>query len=145
MFTHLTSVAPLRFFLNPKTWITDHFFPSVTWICETNIIDEVETLYNISGYNRLTNNNKSNKGELYIKKNIPLLVTLEQTIIRNGIATTFADLNASNGIITDGLVVNSSVTSTLKIYPVHFIKIYMMSDFNINLLDSIWFLAIFIL
>ena len=49
-------------FLNLQLETTDHFHPSVTGICETKITKEIETLYNIAGYNMFTNNNQSNKG-----------------------------------------------------------------------------------
>ena len=45
-------------FLNLQLEITDHFYPSVIGICETKITDEIETLYNIAGYNMFTNNNQ---------------------------------------------------------------------------------------
>ena len=93
-------------FLNLKLEITDHFRPSVIGICETKITNEIETLYNIAGYNMFTNNNQSNKSgvALYIKNSIPVMVKPAQTIIRNGIETIFADINTPSGIITVGLV-----------------------------------------
>ena len=82
-------------FLNLHLEITDHFRPSVIGICEIKITNEIETLYNIAGYNMITNNNQSNKGgvALYIKNSIPVMVKPAQIIIRNGIETIFADLN----------------------------------------------------
>ena len=108
---------------------------------------EIETLYNIVGYNMFTNNNQSNKGvvALYIKNNIPVMVKLEQSFIRNGIKTIFANLNTPSGIITVGLVYKRSVDiSTENIYILQEeiissfdpkIKTYNRGDFNINLLD----------
>ena len=67
-------------------------------------MNEIETLYNIAGYNMFTNNNQSNKGgvALYVKSSIPVMVKPAQTIIQNGIETIFADLNTPSGIITVG-------------------------------------------
>ena len=50
-------------------------------------MNEIETLYNIGGYNMFTNNNQSNKGGVafYIKNNIPVIVKPAQTIIRNAL------------------------------------------------------------
>ena len=97
--------------LNVLLQITDHFRPSVIGICETKITNEIETLYNIAGYNMFTNNNQSNKGwlALYIKIDIPTMVKPEETFIRNGIETIFADLNTPSGIITVGLGYKQSV------------------------------------
>ena len=47
-------------FLNLQLEITDRFCPSVIGICETKMTSEIETLYNIAGYNMFTNNNQSN-------------------------------------------------------------------------------------
>ena len=57
--------------------------------------NEIEILYNIDGYNMFTNNNQLNKGvvAIYIKNSIPVMVKPEQTFVRNGIETIFADLN----------------------------------------------------
>ena len=57
--------------------------------------NEIEILYNIDGYNMFTNNNQSNKGVvgIYVKNSIPVMVKPEQTFVRNGIETIFADLN----------------------------------------------------
>ena len=98
-------------FLNLQLEITDHFRLSVIGICETKMTNEIETLYNIAGYNMFTNNNQSNKGRvaLYIKNSIPLMVKPAQTIIRNGIETILADINTPSGIITVGLVYKRSV------------------------------------
>ena len=72
---------------------------------------EIETLYNISGYNMFTNNNQSNNGgvALYIQNSIHMKVKTEQTFIRNGIGTFFSYLNTPSGIITVGLVYKRSV------------------------------------
>ena len=58
-------------------------------------------MYNLTGYNILTNNNRSNKGgqTLYIKNNIPAK-RKSAFFIGGGIETIFADLNTPNGIIT---------------------------------------------
>ena len=47
----------------------------------------IEQLYNLEGYNLITNNNQLNKGglALYIKSNIPVTIKSELTFIRNGI------------------------------------------------------------
>ena len=68
-------------------------------------------MYNIAGYNMFTNNNQSTNGgvALYIKNSIPVMEKPEQTFIRNGTETIFADLNILSGIITVGLVYNRSV------------------------------------
>ena len=81
--------------LNPHLEITDHFRPSVIGICETKITNEIETMYNIAGYNMFTNNNQCNKGgvALYIKNSIPVMEKPAQTIIQNDIETIFADQN----------------------------------------------------
>ena len=109
--------------------------------------NEIQTLYNIAGYNMFANNNQSNKGgvALHIKNSIPVMVKLAQTIIRNGIETIFADLNTPSGLITVGLVYKRSVdisTENFAIAPEEIIssldpniKTYIMGDFNINLLD----------
>ena len=51
-----------------------------------------------------TNNNQSNKVgvALYIKNSIHVMAKPEQTFIRNGIETIYADLNTPSGIITVG-------------------------------------------
>ena len=134
-------------FVNLQHEITDHFRPSVIGICETKMINEIETLYNIAGYNMFTNNNQSNIGgvALYIKNIIHATVKPAQTIIRNGIETIFADLNTSSGIITVGLVYKRSVDISTENFTIALeeiissldpnIKTYIMGDFNINLLD----------
>ena len=82
-------------FLNLQLEITDKFQPTVIGICETKITNEIESLYNITGYSMLTNNNQSNKGglALYIKNNIPAMIKPAQTFIQGDIETIFADLN----------------------------------------------------
>ena len=54
--------------------ITDHFRPCVIGLCETKMYSNIEQLYNLEGYNLITNNNQLNKGGLafYIKSNIPV-------------------------------------------------------------------------
>ena len=133
--------------LNLLLEITDHFRLSVIGICETKITNEIDTLYNIAGYNMFSNNNQSNKGgvALYIKNSIPVTVKPAQTIIRKGIATIFADLNTQSGIITVVLMYKrSGYISTENFYIAleeiissldPNIKTYIMGDFNINLLD----------
>ena len=66
-------------FLTLETEITDNFRPSVIGLCETKIYLNIEQLYNLAGYNLITNNNQLNKGglALYIKSNIP--VTINQS------------------------------------------------------------------
>ena len=110
--------------------------------------NEIETLYNIAGYNMFSNNNQSNKGgvALYIKNIIPVMVKPAQIVIRNGIKTIFADLNTPSGIIiTVALVYKRSVDintenfSTTLVEIISFldpnIKTYIMGDCTINLLD----------
>ena len=97
--------------MNLQLEITDHFRPSVIGICETKMTNEMETVYNIAGYNMIGNNYQSNKGgvALYIENFIPVMVKKIQTFIRNGIETIFTDLNTQSGIITVGLVYKRSV------------------------------------
>ena len=68
-------------------------------------------LYNLAGYNLITNNNQLNKGglALYIKSNIPVTIKPELTFIRNGIESIFAELTTTNGIIVAGLIYKRSV------------------------------------
>ena len=47
-----------------QTEITDNFCPSVIGLCETIIDSNIEQLYNLAGYNLITNNNQLNKGGL---------------------------------------------------------------------------------
>ena len=93
-------------FLSIELKITDNFRPSLIGIREIKITNEIETLYNIAGYNMLPNNNQSNKGgiALYIKNSIPVTVKSQQTSTRKGIETIFADLNTQIGIITVAIV-----------------------------------------
>ena len=76
-----------KHFLTLQTEITDNFRISVIGLCETKIDWNIEKLYNLAGYNLITNNNQLNKGglALYIKSNIPVTIKPEQTFIRNGI------------------------------------------------------------
>ena len=92
-------------------------------------------------------NNQSKKGglALYIKNRIPSIVKSEQTFIRNGIETIFADLTTPSDTITVGLVHKRSVdinTEHLSIALKEIISsldpninTYIIGDFNINLLD----------
>ena len=70
-------------FCNLQLEITDNFCPSIIGICETKMTNEIETLYNIAGYNMFTNNNQSNKGgvALYIKNSIPLMALKPSLLI----------------------------------------------------------------
>ena len=80
-------------------------------------------LYNFAGYNLITNYNQWNKGglALYIKCNIPATIKPEQTFIRNGIESLFAELTTTNGIIVVGLIYKRSLDiSTEKIYAATF-------------------------
>ena len=109
--------------------------------------NEIETLYNIAGYNMFKNNNQSNRGgvALHIKNSIPVMVNPAQTIIRNVIETIFADLNTPSSIITVSLVYKWSVDISTENFSIALegmissldqnIKTYFMGDFNINLLD----------
>ena len=76
-----------KHFLTLQTEITDNFRPSVIGLCETKIDSNIEQLYNLAGYNLITNNNQLNKGRLalYIKSNIRVTIQPEQTFIRNSI------------------------------------------------------------
>ena len=47
-----------------QTEITDHFRSSVIGLCKTKIDPNIEQLYNLAGYNLITNNNQLNKGGL---------------------------------------------------------------------------------
>ena len=96
-----------KHFLTLQTEITDHFRPSVIGLCETKIDSNIEQLYNLAGYNLITKNNLLNKGglALYIKSNIPVTIKPEQTFIRNGIESIFAELTTTNGIIVVGLII----------------------------------------
>ena len=60
-------------FFNLKLVITDRFRPSVIEICETKITNEIETLYNIAGYNMFTNNNQSRNVEQHFRLKIAFL------------------------------------------------------------------------
>ena len=134
-------------FLNLQLEITDKFRPTVIGICETKITNEIESLYNLTGYGILTNNNQSNKGglALYIKKSIPAMIKPAQTFIWGGIETNFADLNTPNGIITVGLIHKRSIDISVENFTIALEtiissldpnnKTYIMGDFNINLLD----------
>ena len=55
--------------------------------CEIKIDSNIKQLYNLAGFNLITNNNQLNKGRLalYIKSNIPVTIKPEQTFIRNGV------------------------------------------------------------
>ena len=113
-----------------------------------NKIDSnIEQLYNLAGYNLITNNNQLNKGglALYIKSNIPATIKPEQTFIRNGIESIFAELTTTNGITVVGLIYMCSVDISTENFSVvleplissldPLVKTYIMGDFNINLLD----------
>ena len=77
----------------------------------SGIDSNIEQLYNLVGYNLITNNNQSNKEglALYIKRNIPVTIKPQQTFIRNGIESIFAELITTNGIIVVGLIYKRSV------------------------------------
>ena len=53
-----------KHFLTLQTEITDNFPPSVIGLCETKIDSNIEQLYNLAGYNLITNNNQLNNGGL---------------------------------------------------------------------------------
>ena len=94
-----------------------------------------------------TNNNRFNKGgvALYIQNNIPAILKREQTFIRNGIETIFADLNTPIIIIAVGLMYKRSVDNSTENFSIALeetisspdpnIKTFIMGDFNINLID----------
>ena len=62
------------------------------------------------------NNNQLNRGGLarYIKNNIPVKIKPEQTFIRNGIESIFAELTTTNGIIVVGISYKRSVDISTK-------------------------------
>ena len=136
-----------KHFLTLQTEITDNFRPSVIGLCETKIYSNIEQLYNLAGYNLITNNNQLNKGglALYINSNIPVTIKPEQTFIRNGIESIFAELTTTNGIIVVGLIYKRSIDISTEKNSVALeplissldprVKTYIMGDFNINLLD----------
>ena len=59
-----------KLFQTLQTEITDNFCPSIIGFCGTKIDSNIEQLYNLAGYNLITNNNQLYKGglALYIKK-----------------------------------------------------------------------------
>ena len=93
------------------------------------------------------NNNQLHKVglALYIKTNIPVAIKKEQTFIRNGIESTFAELTTTNGIIMFDLIYKRSVDISAEKFSVALeplistleprVKTYIIRDFNINLLD----------
>ena len=135
-----------KHFLTLQTEITDNFRHSVIGLCE-KIDSNIEQLYNLAGYNLITNNNQLKKGglDLYIKSNIQVTIKHEQTFIRNGIKSIFTELTTTNGIIVDGLIYKRSVDISTENFSVALdplissldprVKTYIMSDFNVNLLD----------
>ena len=58
-----------KHFQTLQTEITDNICPSLIGLCETKVDSNIEQLYNLAGYNLITNNNQLNKGglALYIK------------------------------------------------------------------------------
>ena len=82
---------------------------------------------------------------LYVKGNFPVAIKPDQTFIRNGIVSIFAELTATNGIIVVCLIYKRSVdistdNSSVALEPLIFslyphVKIYIMGDLNIYLLD----------
>ena len=130
-----------------QLYAVQDFRPSVIGRCETKFHSNIEQLYNLAGYNLITNNYQLNKGglALYIKSNIPVTIKPEKTFIRNGIESIFAELTTTNGIIVVGLMYKRSVDISIEIFSVALeplissldprVKTYIMSDFNINLLD----------
>ena len=53
-----------KHFQTVQTEITDNFRPLVIGLSETRITSNIEQLYNLAGYNLVTNNNQLNKGGL---------------------------------------------------------------------------------
>ena len=100
-----------KYFQALQSEITDYFRPSVIGRCETKIDSNIEQLYNLAGYNLVTNNNQLNNGglALYIKSDIPVTIKPDQTFIRNAIESIFAELTATNGIIVVRLIYKRSV------------------------------------
>ena len=108
--------------------------------------NEIETFYNIAGYNMFTKNNQSNKCgvALYIKNRITVMLNPEADFYQNGIETIFADLDTPSGIITVGLVYKRSVDISTESFSIALeeiissfypnIKTYIIGDINIYLL-----------
>ena len=121
-------------FLNLQLEITDNFRPSVIGIFETKITNEIETLYNVAGYNMFTNNNQSNKGllALYIKNNIRVMVEPEQTFTCNGIEIICTNLNTPSVIIIVGLVYKRSVDVSTENFSMALEEIISSQDPNIK-------------
>ena len=106
-----------------------------------------EQLYNLAGYNFITNNTQLNMGglALCIKGNISVTIQLEQTFILNGIESIFAELSTNNGIIVVGISYKRIVDISTDKFLVTLeplisslnprVKTYIMGDFNIILLD----------
>ena len=133
-----------KHFQTLQTEITDNFRPSVIGLCETKIDSNIEQLYNLAGYNLITNNNQLNKGglALYIKSNIPVTIKPDQTFIRNGIESIFAELTTTNGIIVVGLIYKRSVDISTEKFSVVLepliysldpcVKTYIMGDLTLT-------------
>ena len=112
-FSCLSLSSLKKHFLTLHTEITDNFYPSVIELCETKNDSNIEQLYNLAGYNLITNNNQLNKGGLALK-NQPVTIKPEQTFISNGIESIFAELTTSNGIIVVGLIYKRIVDISTK-------------------------------
>ena len=87
-------------FLSLQINITDHFAPTVLGLCETKLTNELQDLYNLSGYNMYTNNNMSNKGGvcLFINDRLTVVPRPELSFIRPGIETLFVDIYCDNEV-----------------------------------------------
>lgn len=125
------------------------FRPSVIGLCETKITNDIQKLYNIEGYEMIALNNQSNKGglALYIKNNFTATIRPQQSVIRDGIETLFADITTPNdGIITVGVVYRRSINIRIRDFSLALDEIitslnarnkcYIMGDFNIDLLRN---------
>ena len=90
-------------------------------LCETKIDSNIEQLYNLAGYNLITNNNQLNTGglALYIKSNSPVTIKPELTFFRNGIESIFAELTTTNGIIVVSLIYMRSVDIRTERFLLH--------------------------
>ena len=115
---------------------------------ETKLTDDIEDLYNISSYSKYTLNCNRNSGGLAIYFNNNLNVKLRQDLNRKFefIETLFIEIEIKRKNVICGVVYrrpNSSksqfineIDSILTLLDKENKYVYLMGDFNINLLDS---------
>ena len=136
-------------FLSLQINITDHFAPTVLGLCETKLTNELQDLYNLSGYNMYTNNNMSNKGGvcLFINDRLTVVPRPELSFIRPGIETLFVDIYCDNEVKTIGMVYRRASEISVENFSLEMNeifggidvahnKVYIMGDFNVNLLQN---------